>query len=71
MESKFITCVQCENEFEFTAGEQKYFRDKGFDDPKRCPVCRRHKSRANHDKTRKKDKKWEHQWNKFEFEREK
>jgi hypothetical protein len=35
--------LQCEDCFEFfvwTAGEQRYFRDKQFSQPKRCPACR-------------------------------
>jgi Probable zinc-ribbon domain len=66
METKIITCIQCEREFEFTPGEQKYFKDKGFDDPKRCSACRRNKSRENQEKTRSKDKKWQLHWNKYE-----
>ncbi len=40
-ESKTIVCVDCSNEFAFSAGEQKYYRDQGFtNQPKRCPNCR-------------------------------
>ncbi|OYT62015.1 cytochrome C551 [Methanosarcinales archaeon ex4484_138] len=27
-------------EFVFTAGEQEFFEEKGFDDPQRCKECR-------------------------------
>ncbi|PQP35278.1 cytochrome C551 [Desulfobacteraceae bacterium SEEP-SAG9] len=47
METKFITCVQCDAEFEFTVSEQRYYNERGFDVPKRCPVCRKHKSKLN------------------------
>ena len=67
METKLITCIQCENEFEFTAVEQQYFQDKGFDDPKRCPACRRHKSRSDREKKRSKDKKWEYYWKAYDL----
>lgn len=37
---KKIVCVECEKVFLFTAGEQEFYKGKGFDDPKRCKVCR-------------------------------
>ena len=41
MEDKTLTCVDCGNEFVFTAGEQEFYKEKGFDnDPKRCKDCR-------------------------------
>jgi len=37
-----LTCVECGQQFVFTAGEQEFFRDQGLtDDPQRCPPCRR------------------------------
>ena len=68
METKIISCIQCEREFEFPPAEQKYFKDKGFDDPKRCPTCRRNKTRAIQTKMRKKDEKWQRYWNKLNQE---
>jgi hypothetical protein len=47
METKFITCVQCNTEFEFIDSEQRYYEERGFDVPKRCPECRKHKSKLN------------------------
>jgi CxxC-x17-CxxC domain-containing protein len=36
-----LTCVECEGEFTWTAGEQKFFREKGFTEtPKRRKPCR-------------------------------
>lgn len=39
---KEITCKDCRRPFIWTAGEQAYFAEKGFDKvPKRCVPCRR------------------------------
>lgn len=38
---KTIQCIDCGNEFTFTAGEQEFYKEKGLDnEPKRCKVCR-------------------------------
>ncbi len=43
-----LTCVDCNQPFIFTAGEQEFHAAKGFtNDPKRCPSCRQNR-RANH-----------------------
>ena len=47
MENMVITCIQCEEDFEFTVEEQEKLKKRGFDAPLRCPQCRKHKSR-NH-----------------------
>jgi hypothetical protein len=40
-EDQTRTCVDCEQEFIWTAGEQEFFHEKGFaDPPKRCKECR-------------------------------
>ena len=39
-EDQTLTCVECQREFEFTAGEQTFFAEKGFTPPKRCKPCR-------------------------------
>lgn len=39
-ESIEIICKDCEIPFEFTAGEQEFYRENGLNPPKRCPVCR-------------------------------
>lgn len=36
-----LQCVDCENNFLYTAGEQKYFTEKGLYAPKRCHSCRK------------------------------
>lgn len=38
---RLLVCEDCEQKFVFDEGEQKFFRDKGFTDPKRCPKCRK------------------------------
>ena len=45
MEDLLMVCIQCEEEFEFSVLEQKKYEDRGYDIPKRCPSCRKHKSR--------------------------
>ncbi|MDZ4227857.1 MAG: zinc-ribbon domain containing protein [Candidatus Levybacteria bacterium] len=54
MPSKFITCVDCQQEFEFTEREQDFFTQKEFTEPKRCPACRAKKKAkfASRDKER-------------------
>jgi hypothetical protein len=44
-EDKHIKCVECGYEFLFTAGEQAYFSEKKFNEPKRCHACREIKKR--------------------------
>jgi len=38
---RLLNCEDCHQEFIFDAGEQRFFKEKGFTDPKRCPKCRR------------------------------
>ena len=45
MESEWIVCIQCDDEFEFSIADQILYERKGFESPKRCPSCRRHKSK--------------------------
>jgi hypothetical protein len=38
--NSILVCVDCEEEFVFTASAQKYFAERGFlDPPKRCKAC--------------------------------
>ncbi|MBQ9544466.1 MAG: zinc-ribbon domain containing protein [Clostridia bacterium] len=40
-EDKTLVCKDCGQEFVFTAGEQEFFAEKGFqNDPQRCKACR-------------------------------
>ncbi|MBI4833653.1 MAG: zinc-ribbon domain containing protein [Planctomycetes bacterium] len=39
---KTLKCGLCGNDFVFTADEQKFFQEKGFqNEPKRCLACRK------------------------------
>lgn len=38
---KTLVCKDCGSEFVFTAGEQEFFAEKGFqNEPRRCKACR-------------------------------
>jgi hypothetical protein len=39
--NKVIICVDCNIQFIFTEGEQKYYIEQRLAEPKRCPSCRR------------------------------
>lgn len=41
MEDKILKCLDCDEEFIFTLGEQEFFESNQFQEPKRCPACRR------------------------------
>ena len=49
MTDKTLKCIDCGEDFTFTAGEQEFYAAKGFtNEPKRCPECRRkHKEEKN------------------------
>ena len=40
-ETYYLTCTKCGRRFPFTAGEAKFFDQRGFSYPKKCPSCRR------------------------------
>ena len=47
-EERIIRCVDCGNEFTWSAEEQAFFRDKGLtNEPKRCKTCREAKKSRN------------------------
>lgn len=40
-EDKTLKCKECGNDFVFTASEQEFYADKGFqNEPQRCKACR-------------------------------
>lgn len=40
-QDKTLSCVDCGNPFQFTASEQEFHAQKGFqNEPRRCPDCR-------------------------------
>ncbi len=42
-----LVCKECNNEFVFTAGEQRFYAEKGFvNKPKTCKACRDAKKNA-------------------------
>lgn len=40
MPDKSIKCVECGVEFNFTEGEQAFYTERGFQEPRRCKDCR-------------------------------
>ena len=40
--SELVKCIEltCGKEFELSDGEITFFKGKGFDLPRRCPICR-------------------------------
>ena len=48
-QDRTLVCKDCGKEFTFTAGEQEFYKEKGFEnDPVRCRDCRS-KRRRSHD----------------------
>ena len=46
-QDKTLVCKECGNEFVFTAGEQAFYKEKGFlNKPKSCKACRDAKKNA-------------------------
>ena len=40
-QDKTLVCKECGNEFVFTAGEQEFYAERGFqNEPQRCKACR-------------------------------
>ena len=40
-QDKTLKCKECGGEFVFTAGEQEFYQEKGFqNEPQRCKACR-------------------------------
>jgi CxxC-x17-CxxC domain-containing protein len=35
-----LTCAECGGEFTFSADDQQFHAERGYQDPKRCPSCR-------------------------------
>ncbi len=53
MEDRTLVCKDCSQEFVFTAGEQEFYKEKGFEnDPVRCPDCRRAKKAQRNNRER-------------------
>ncbi|HZJ84849.1 MAG TPA: zinc-ribbon domain containing protein [Syntrophomonadaceae bacterium] len=51
MEDKYLVCKDCGNEFVFSASEQQFYAEKGFEnEPGRCPDCRRARKQQRNDR---------------------
>lgn len=47
-QDKELHCKECGASFVFSAGEQEFFAEKGFqNDPSRCPACRSNRKRQS------------------------
>ncbi len=47
-EDKTLVCSDCSGDFTFTAGEQEFYSERGFqNEPKRCKNCRDTRKNAN------------------------
>jgi DNA-directed RNA polymerase subunit RPC12/RpoP len=57
MENKIITCIQCEKEFEFSIHDQLRYEKMNFDEPRRCPDCRKNKLRPTDSQNMKRNRK--------------
>lgn len=48
MQDKTISCKDCGKDFQFTVGEQEFYKEKGFtNEPVRCPDCRKAAKQRN------------------------
>ena len=52
-EDKTLVCKDCGQEFVFSAGEQEFYAEKGFEnEPQRCKACRAARKHQNRSKER-------------------
>ncbi|MGE0710398.1 MAG: zinc-ribbon domain-containing protein [Planctomycetota bacterium] len=49
MHDTTLTCEGCGGSFLFTASEQAYYAERGFQSPKRCRGCRQSRKRGRSD----------------------
>ena len=52
IQDKTIICSDCGEKFIWEVGEQKFYHDKGYTAPRRCPGCRRDLKRKRHEDER-------------------
>jgi len=45
MPDRNLTCGDCKIEFNFSAEEQDFYNERGFQEPKRCKECREKRKR--------------------------
>lgn len=48
-EDRSLTCQDCGQTFTFSADDQEFHAQRGYQDPKRCPSCRQAKRRSRGD----------------------
>ena len=65
MPDRIMNCIQCGNDFSVSKKELDKLNSRGFAIPKRCPECRRNKSKISDEsnnewrrKGKKRNKKW-------------
>lgn len=51
-QDKELVCSDCGNAFIFTVGEQEFYEEKEFLEPKRCKYCRDARKAEKNMKTR-------------------
>jgi Probable zinc-ribbon domain len=51
-QDKELTCADCGKKFLWSAKDQEFFAERGFNEPKRCKDCRQAKKaqRGDHDR---------------------
>ena len=47
MDKRILKCIQCGNDFSISGEEMEKLYSRGFAIPKRCPDCRRNKSKIS------------------------
>lgn len=52
MKDQVIKCIDCQQEFAWTVGEQEFYEAHGLNSPQRCPMCRAAFKAAQKDKFR-------------------
>ncbi|MFH1727057.1 MAG: zinc-ribbon domain containing protein [Pseudomonadota bacterium] len=46
MSIRVLTCISCNKDFSYTDAEQKYYKEKEYEEPKRCPSCRKRRKQS-------------------------
>lgn len=55
MKDRTIECRDCGNQFVFSAREQEFFAEKGFQEPKRCKHCRDSRKSAKRERNQRQE----------------
>lgn len=50
MENVTVVCKDCGTEFVIEAKEQEWYKEQGFELPKRCPSCRKARKQAQRER---------------------